>query len=328
METTPKVIATRKKGNPSINMDKMPQAIISPSTTPRTRGNAIEQFKKTVTNTNLVVSPKTTRKSISSEENPGTPKTTGKPKKVQTPSRTSSRTSQSATNSPKTSTIEIVNSPRVRRRISRSNPEEAADVTVNSPRVSGRTTKATEKTLSSKPSTPKATTRKSVVHESPTTSLRNTPKRGKNIESEIEVIKTPIRKKQIENEKTPKTLGRKSPETPKSNLRRSRRSSTSTENTPKRGKNSETVESVKTPKISVKGNDNLRNSLRKNETAKNSPKRVVEIVVVNSPKENVRPSRSTTKKAPVVITRASRSISGKRLSSESKTRRATRSAKE
>lgn len=319
-------------------MDKMPQAIVSPSTTPRTRGAAIEQFQKTVTTT--VNSPKNTRKTIETteaiDENTTTPKSGGRPKKIQTPSqssvsspnimtnRISSRNSQPAPTTPKNNENLTVNSPRVSRsNLGTPKTSNIENVTVNSPRVSSRTPKATEKKSvdSSKPTTPMAT-RRSIVQESPTTSLRrsrsrasaqNTPKRGKN--NEPEVIKTPVRQKQIENEKTPKSTARKSPETPKSNLRRSR-SSTSKENTPKKGKNSETVESVKTTKIPVKGNDNRRNSLRNKEpAAKTTPKRIEAPAVNSSPKENVRPSRTTTKTAVAIVsTRSSRSTSDKRNS--------------
>lgn len=314
-------------------MDKMPQAIVSPSTTPRTRGAAIEQFQKTTT----VNSPKNTRKTIETteeiDENTRTPKSAGRPKKVQTPSqssvsspnimtnRTSSRNSQlapSTPSTPKTNENLIQFSPRVSRsNLGTPKTSNQENLTVNSPRVSYR---------KSMPTTPIAT-RKSIIQESPTTSLRrsrsaasaqNTPKRGKNNEEpEVETLKTPIRKKQIENEKTPKTAGRKSPETPKSNLRRSR-SSTSTENSPKKGKNSETeMETVKTPQVPIRGNDNLRNSLRNKEAAaKTTPKRVEAPAVVSSPKENVRPSRSTTKTvaAAIISTRSSRSTSDKRNS--------------
>lgn len=319
-------------------MERMPQAIISPSTTPRTRGAAIEQFQITVT------SPKNTRKSISSSdemvESSKTPKSIGRPRKVQTPSqsnvsspniigvRTSNRNSQPAPNTPKTPNIRNEEN----QRLSRSNQ--------GTPKAAEKNRKSME-TL--KPTTPKVT-RRSISQESPTTTIlrrsrstasqQNTPKRGKNTEPEIEIVeslKTPNRKKQIENEKTPKTTGRvrksienpKSPETPKSNLRRSR-SSASTQNTPKKGKNSET-ESIESPKLPVKGNDNLRNSLRSKETAQNTPKRVVKetvaavidspTIVVAKPKENVRPSRSTTKTAAAVVeTRSSRSTSDKRSS--------------
>lgn len=326
VKQVPAKIAPRKKKNPSITMEKMPQAIVSPSTTPRTRGAAIEKFQETVN----VTSPRNTRKTVLSEkidENPKTPKSVGRPKKVQTPSqpavnspnimsnRTSSRNSQTAPSTPKTSTV---NSPRV----SRSNQ--------GTPKAAEKTSKSTE---SLKSPTPKVT-RTSIAQDSPTTSIRsssrsastNTPKRGKNTEPEVETIKTPIRKKQIENEKTPKTSERirrnvesKSPESPRSNLRRSR-STAGSQNTPKRGKNSEPeIESVKTPKLPGKGNDNLRNT-RKNETAQKTPKVVTAstAAVTSSPKENVRPSRTTTKVVAVLGSRSSRSMSN--VSSGSSTR--------